>query len=59
MLTSERNLFIEAVAIDTSDLAAITEALNDRGLTIHDSEIISNSYSQPFSYFEYSRSPED
>ena len=55
MLTSERNLFVEAVAIDTSNLAAITESLNDHGLTIHSSEIISNSYAQPFNYFEYHR----
>lgn len=59
MLTSERNLFVEAVTVDTTNLAGITEALNDRGLTIHESEIIANSYSRPFNYFEYDGSRGD
>lgn len=59
MLTSERNLFVEAIAVDTTDLAGIAEALSDRGLTVHESEIIASSHSQPFNYFGYDESQRD
>lgn len=48
MLTSQRNLFIEAVATGVRDLAAITNALNERGLEIVSSEIVAGHESQPF-----------
>ncbi|WP_435159807.1 Lrp/AsnC family transcriptional regulator [Haladaptatus sp. DFWS20] len=53
MLTSERNLHVKAVATNTLDLADITAQLNEYGLIIHSSEIISNNYTQPWSPFEY------
>lgn len=52
MLTSEHNLIIEVVATDTNDLAEITQQLSEHDLTIHSSEIIANTYSQPFSGFD-------
>lgn len=52
MLTSERNLIVEVIATGTGNLVAITKALNDRCLTVHSSEIITNTYDQPFTYFD-------
>lgn len=52
MLTGEQNVLIEVIATSTADLSAITAAFSDIGLTIHRSDIVTNSYSQPFNYFE-------
>lgn len=48
MLTSQRNLYIEAVATGVRDLSEITSALNDYGLEIVSSEIVAGHESQPF-----------
>ncbi|WP_340100322.1 Lrp/AsnC family transcriptional regulator [Salinibaculum salinum] len=53
MITSEYNLYIEVVATSTKDLTRITGELNEHGLRVHSSEIITNHYSQPWSHFEY------
>ncbi|MFC7046155.1 Lrp/AsnC family transcriptional regulator [Halobacteriaceae archaeon GCM10025711] len=53
MLTSRRNLYIEAVATSTSDLTAITQELIDLDIEILSSEIISSQYSQPFGELEF------
>jgi len=53
MLTSQRNLYVEAIATSTRDLAAITNDLSDRNLEILSSEIITTHYSQPFGQFEF------
>ena len=52
MLTSKRNLYVEAVATSTRDLAGITSSLSDRNLEIVSSEIVTAHYSQPFGEFE-------
>ncbi len=53
-ITSEQNLVIEVVALDTQNLAEITQQLTDLNLQLHTSEIITNSYTKPFNYFERS-----
>jgi len=52
LVTSERNLHVQAVATSTRDLTRMTEELNGHGLVIHSSEIITNHYSQPWGHFE-------
>lgn len=52
LVTGERNLHIEVVATSTRDLALITGQLNERGLTVHSSEIITNTYTQPWDHFK-------
>ena len=53
MLTSTRNLYIMAVAVDTQDLTDISNALATQGFDIEFSEIIANHYTCPWSRFEY------
>lgn len=55
VLTGEQNVLAEIIATDTADLAAIIESFGTVGLTIHRSDIITDSYSQPLRHFE----PED
>lgn len=52
MITSEQNLCLEVVALNTQDLAVITQQLDDLDLVIHSSEIITKTYTKPFTYFE-------
>jgi Lrp/AsnC family transcriptional regulator, leucine-responsive regulatory protein len=56
MVTSERNLLIEVIATNTRDLTEITRELGNLALTIHCSQIVTNTYRQPFNYFEDSHS---
>lgn len=51
MITSEQNLYIETISTSTANLIRVTEELNEYGLTVHSSEIITNSYSQPWGHF--------
>jgi len=53
MVTSERNLHVQAIATSTRDLTRMTAELNEWGLTIHSSEIVTNHYSQPWGHFEF------
>ena len=53
MLTSTRNLFVEAVATDTRDLTDISNQLAALGFEIESSEIITNHYTRPWAHFEY------
>lgn len=52
MLTGERNLYIEVVAMSTRDLAKITDSITELGVVIISSELITNHYRQPFSHLE-------
>lgn len=52
MITSEHNLYIETIATSTSDLIRLTKELNEYGLTVHSSEIITKKYSQPWGHFD-------
>ena len=58
MLTSTRNLFVEAVATDTKDLTSISNDLSALGFTIESSEILTNHYTRPWAHFEYDGEPE-
>lgn len=51
-ITSEQNLCIQVVALDTQDLATITQQLTELDLQVHSSEIITKTYTKPFTYFE-------
>ena len=53
MLTSTRNLYIEAIAVDTNDLTLISNDLAANGFTVESSEIIANHYTCPWAHFEY------
>lgn len=53
MITSEHNLYVQVVATSTRDLTRLTGELNEHGLQVHSSEIITNHYSQPWGHFEY------
>jgi DNA-binding Lrp family transcriptional regulator len=52
-LTSQRNLFIEAIATNTNDLAQMTTELTELGIEILSSEIVANHYAQPFGELEF------
>ncbi|WP_228546432.1 hypothetical protein [Halegenticoccus tardaugens] len=56
MVTSERNLLIEVIAANSHDLTEITRELGNLDLTIHSSQIVTNTYRQPFNYLEDSQS---
>ena len=51
-ITSEQNLGVQVVALDTQNLAEITQQLTELDLQIHSSEIITKTYTKPFTYFE-------
>ena len=53
MLTSTRNLFVEAVATDTRDLTSISNDLAVLGFEVESSEIVTNHYTRPWAHFEY------
>lgn len=53
MVTSERNLHIQAVATATRDLTRIAEQLTEYGVRVHSSEIITNHYSKPWGHFAF------
>lgn len=55
MITSEENLYIETIATSTTDLIRLTTELNEYGLIVHSSEIITANYSQPWGHFQPSR----
>lgn len=51
-ITSEQNLGIHVVALDTQNLARITQQLTGLDLQINSSEIITKTYTKPFTYFK-------
>ncbi|MFB6074902.1 MAG: Lrp/AsnC family transcriptional regulator [Haloarculaceae archaeon] len=53
MLTSQRNIYIEVVATDTSDLTEITNELSELGFEIVSSEIMTSHYVRPWAEFEF------
>lgn len=53
MLTSHRNLYIEAVATSTRDLAQMTNQLTDIGLEILSSELVADHRLQSFGELEF------
>ena len=53
MLTSTRNLYVEAVATDTGDLTGISNNLAALGFEVESSEIVTDHYTRPWAHFEY------
>lgn len=53
MLTGVRNLFVEAVAIDTQDLTTVSNELSRLGFEIETSEILTNHYTRPWAHFDF------
>lgn len=51
LLTGSRNLHVEVVAMDTSEIETVTDELDALGLEIHHSEILRSEYYQPFDQF--------
>ena len=52
-LTGRRNLFVEAVGTNTSDVTRISDSIHDLGLEIESSEIMKQRRVQPFNHFHY------
>ena len=51
-ITSEQNLGIHVVALDTQNLTEITQQLTGLDLQINSSEIVTKTYTKPFTHFE-------
>ena len=51
-ITSDQNLGIHVVALDTQNLAGITQQLTGLDLQINSSEIVTKTYTKPFTHFE-------
>lgn len=52
-LTGRRNLHVEVVATNTSDITRMTDSIHDLGLDIESSEILKQRRTQPFNHFHY------
>ena len=50
-LTGHRNLYVEAVGVNTADTVRITDAMHNIGLSIESSEILRQRRVQPFNHF--------
>ncbi|RDI72508.1 Lrp/AsnC family transcriptional regulator [Halopelagius longus] len=50
-LTGRRNLFVEAVGVNTSDTVRMTDAMHEMGLSIESSELLRQRRVQPFNHF--------
>lgn len=53
MLTGRRNITVEVVATNTSDVTRLTDAIHDLGLEIDSSELMKQHQMQPFDQFQY------
>lgn len=52
-LTGKRNVFIEVVAEDTTDVVRISDAIHELGLAVESSEILRQRRVQPFNHFHF------
>lgn len=52
-LTGRRNLFVEVIADDTSDMVRISDGIHDLGLEVESSEILRQRRVQPFNHFQF------
>lgn len=50
-LTGKRNLFVEAVGVNTADTVRMTDAMHEMGLSIESSELLRQRRVQPFNHF--------
>lgn len=51
MLTGRRNLHVDVVGTDTSEITRITDAIHDVGAKIESSEMMRQRFVQPFNHF--------
>lgn len=51
MVTGRRNIHVEVIGTDTSDITRITDAIHELGVDIESSEIMKQSRTQPFDHF--------
>jgi Lrp/AsnC family leucine-responsive transcriptional regulator len=51
VIDGDDNLQIEAVGVDTDDIARISDELNELGLDVVDSKILKSYHTQPFDHF--------
>lgn len=51
VIDGKNNLQIEAVGVDTDDIARVNDDLNDLGLDVVDSKILKSYHTQPFDHF--------
>lgn len=58
-LTGKRNLFVEVVAEDTTDVVRISDAIHDLGLSVESSEILRQRRVQPFDHFQFEPPTDD
>jgi DNA-binding Lrp family transcriptional regulator len=59
ILSGEQNLYVQAVAESTDRIERITEELDDLGLRIHRSDIVSQDKTQPWNHFHLKESADD
>jgi DNA-binding Lrp family transcriptional regulator len=53
MLTGRRNIQVEVVGTNTSDVTRMTDAIHNLGLEIESSDIMKQRQVQPFNHFHY------
>ena len=51
MITGHRNIHVEVIGTDTTDITRITDAVHALGVQIESSEIMKQSRTQPFGHF--------
>ncbi|WP_418281494.1 Lrp/AsnC family transcriptional regulator [Halorubrum sp. DTA98] len=59
MITGKRNIQVEVVGRDTSDIIRITDAIHDMGVEVESSEIMKQRKVQPFNHFYFSEAADD
>ena len=59
MLTGKRNIQVEVVGQNTSDIVRITDAIHDLGVKVESSEIMKQRKVQPFNHFYFSEAVDD
>jgi Lrp/AsnC family transcriptional regulator, leucine-responsive regulatory protein len=58
MMTGRRNVHVEIVATDTTDISRISDAIHELGLEIESSELMKRRQMQPFNHFLFTKSDE-
>jgi Lrp/AsnC family transcriptional regulator, leucine-responsive regulatory protein len=53
MMTGRRNVHIEIIATDTTDISRISDAIHELGLEIESSELMKRRQMQPFNHFHF------
>lgn len=51
VLNGQKNIQIDAVGMDSDDVARITDELSEMGLEVANTKIIKDTYNQPFNHF--------